>query len=85
MVLLLQKVVSRVAVPADLMVVGAMVLSAIVGVLVYRAVEAPLLRIGQQLVRDLVGKKRSTAAQAARPTLTGESDRRRAVPGHQQR
>ncbi len=83
-VLVLQKLVARVPLPADLVVIGAMIVSAIVGVMVYRAIEAPLLRIGQQLVRDLVRKDREETAQARRPARADDPGPRRSLPGHQQ-
>ncbi len=84
-VLLLQKMVSRVALPADLVVIGTMIVSALVGVVVYRMVEAPLLRIGQQLVRDRVRTGRVAEAQAPRAGRAGDSGRRGSLPGGQQR
>ena len=83
--MLLQKLVSRIALPADLVVVGTMILSAIVGLLVYRVVEGPLLRIGQQLVRELVQKSRAAASQTPRPIRGRDANRRGSLPGPQQR
>ncbi len=84
-VLLLQKLVARIALPADLVVVGTLILSAIVGLVVYRVVEGPLLRIGQQLVRKLVRKGRTAASQTPHPTRARDADRRGSLPGPQQR
>jgi peptidoglycan/LPS O-acetylase OafA/YrhL len=81
-VMVLQKVVTRVPLPADLMVIGTMILSAIVGVLVYRTVEAPMLRIGQQFVRDHVSRNRPATPQHVR---MGNADQRGTLRGSQQR
>lgn len=53
-VMILQKVVALVALPGDLVVVGTLLLSAVVGIAVHRTIEAPMLRVCQQAVRRLM-------------------------------
>jgi exopolysaccharide production protein ExoZ len=65
-VLLLQKLVEHIPLPADLVVVLTLAVSAAVGMLVYRAVESPLLRAGQQFVRDRASRHRQPAMAVTR-------------------
>jgi peptidoglycan/LPS O-acetylase OafA/YrhL len=78
LVMVLQKVVARVALPGDVVVVGTLVLSAVVGVAVYRTVEAPLVRVGQQAVRHLM----QGAGRAARPVATAAPPMQSRRHGH---